>query len=151
MRQVLRATDRPARAVIFLVPRLRTRPPDDIPLPRPHVRPTAGSGQAILPETNRTLEEALGEVQRLQDDLLTTERQAAAVAETISAATYEMERPLVSLSIYVDELLRKVGKDEEKVEERVGDMERVLREIRACCSAWARPRAAGRAGGQGQN
>lgn len=116
-------------------------------LPRPHVRPTAGSGQAILAETNRTLEEALTEVQRLQDNLLATKRQAA-VAETISAATYEMERPLVSLSIYVDELLRKVGKDEEG---RAGDMERVLREIRACRSAWARPRAAGRAGGQGQN
>lgn len=109
-----------------------------------------------LTETNRTLEETLREVQRLQDELLTAERQAA-VAETIYAATYEMERPLVSLSIYVDELLRKVGKDEEiaplleKVGERVGDMERVLREIRACRSAWARPRAAERAGGQGQN
>lgn len=109
-----------------------------------------------LAETNRTLEETLREVQRLQDNLLTTERQAA-VAETIYAATYEMERPLVSLSIYMDELLRKVGKDEEiapileKLGETVGNMERVLREIRACRSAWAGPRAAERAGGQGQN
>lgn len=109
-----------------------------------------------LAETSRTLEETFREVQRLQDDMLTTERQAA-VAERVYAATYEMERPLISLSIYVDELLRKAGKDEEiaplleKMGERVGDMERALREIRACRSAWARPRAAERAGGQGQN
>ena len=109
-----------------------------------------------LAETNRTLEDTLREVQRLQDELQTKEGQAAA-AETVYTAISEMERPLVSLSIYVDELLRKVEKDGEvtplleKVAERVGDMERVLREIKTSRAAWARPQAAERASAQGQS
>lgn len=88
-----------------------------------------------LEERNRTLGETLRELKRLQGDLVARERQAA-IAETVYSTTYEMERPLVSISIYADELLQKVHKDEEiyplleKIGERIQDMEGVLKSIR---------------------
>jgi len=88
-----------------------------------------------LEEKNRRLEETLRELKRLQEDLIAKERQAA-IAETIYLATYEIERPLVSISIYVEELLQTVQRGEdiyptlEKIGERVQDMERILKDIR---------------------
>lgn len=88
-----------------------------------------------LEERNRRLEETLREVKRLHEDLMVKERQAA-IAETIYLTTSEMERPLVSISIYVDELLRTVQRDDEirplleKIGERVQDMEGILKNIR---------------------
>ncbi len=88
-----------------------------------------------LETKNRRLEETLQELRRLQEDLIAKERQAA-IAETIYLATYEMERPLVSISIYIEELLQTVQRGEdiypllEKIGERVQSMEGILKEIR---------------------
>ena len=99
-----------------------------------------------LEEKNRRIEEALRTVTRLQGELLTRERQNA-IAEAISTAVYEMERPLASASIYVEEVVRLMARvheadnlhlvlDEiqplaEKLAERVRDMERIIEDIRS--------------------
>lgn len=86
-------------------------------------------------EKNRYLGELLGQVKRLQEELLAKERRAA-IAETVHLATYEMERPLVSISVHVEDLLRWVKPHEdiyplvEKIGERVRDMEGILKNIR---------------------
>jgi signal transduction histidine kinase len=98
-----------------------------------------------LEEKNRRIEEALRKVTRLQGELLTRERQNA-IAEAISTAVYEMERPLASASIYVEEVVRLMTRaheaedlhlvlDEiqplaEKLAERVRDMERIIEDVR---------------------
>ncbi len=98
-----------------------------------------------LEEKNRTLEKILQELKRLQEDVVTNERRAA-VTQTIHLATHEMERPLASLSVYVEELLRMVHRDQggeeaqlvleeirpmlDKVQERTQNMEAILQQIR---------------------
>jgi signal transduction histidine kinase len=88
-----------------------------------------------LEEKNRALEQSLRELKKLQEQLLARERQAA-IAETVHAATYEIERPLVSISVFAEELLRLVKPHEEihplleKIVERVRDTERILQSIR---------------------
>jgi phosphoglycerate-specific signal transduction histidine kinase len=98
-----------------------------------------------LEEKNRTLEKILQELKRLQEEVVTKERRAA-IAQTIHTATHEMERPLASLSVYVDELLRFVRRDHggneaqllleeirpmlEKIHERTQNMEGILEQIR---------------------
>jgi len=98
-----------------------------------------------LEEKNRTLEKILQELKRLEEDVVAKERRAA-IAQTIHTATHEMERPLASLSVYVDELLRFVRRDHggdevqllleeirpmlEKIQERTQNMEAILQEIR---------------------
>ncbi|HSD51578.1 MAG TPA: hypothetical protein VLG48_09230 [Candidatus Methylomirabilis sp.] len=98
-----------------------------------------------LEEKNRTLEKILQELKRLQEDVVTNE-QRAAVTQTIHLATHEMERPLASLSVYVEELLRMVQRDQEgeeaqlvleeirpmldKIQERTQNMEAILQQIR---------------------
>ena len=98
-----------------------------------------------LEEKNRTLEKILQELKRLQEDVVTKERRAA-VTQTIHLATHEMERPLASLSVYVEELLRMVHRDQEgteaqlileevrpmldKIHERTQNMEAILQQIR---------------------
>jgi signal transduction histidine kinase len=90
---------------------------------------------AELTEKNRSLEEALRELKRLQGDLVAKERQAA-VFETVSSAMYEIEKPLVSISIYIEQLLQEISKDEgfypvlDKIGERVKDMEEILVHIK---------------------
>jgi len=98
-----------------------------------------------LEEKNRTLEKILQELKRLQEDVVTKERRAA-IAQTIHLATHEMERPLASVSVYVEELLRLVRRDQEgteaqliieevrpmldKIHERTQNMEAILQQIR---------------------
>ena len=88
-----------------------------------------------LEEKNRALGQSLRELKKLQEELLARERQAA-IAETVHAATYEVERPLTSISVYIEELLRLVKTHEdlhplvEKIAERVGDIEGILKNIR---------------------
>lgn len=88
-----------------------------------------------LEEKNRALEETLRALNKLQEEIVAKERQAA-TAEAINAATYEMERPLTSISFHVEDLLRSVEPHEdihplvEKIAERIGDMERILENIR---------------------
>jgi phosphoglycerate-specific signal transduction histidine kinase len=99
-----------------------------------------------LVEKNRRLEETLVEIRRLQADLVARERQAA-VGEAIYVATYEMERPLASIAVYVEEISRlarhpraqedtQLILDEmrpllEKLEERSRDMENILKSTRS--------------------
>ena len=99
------------------------------------------SGQALLEkareleEKNRYLGELLGQVKRLQEELVAKERRAA-IAESLHVATYEIERPLVSISVHVEDLLRWLKPHEdvyplvEKIGERVRDMEGILKKIR---------------------
>lgn len=98
-----------------------------------------------LEEKNQTLEKILQELKRLQEDVVTKERRAA-IAQTIHLATHEMERPLASLSVYVEELLRLVRRDQggeeaqlvleevrpmlDKIQERTQNMEAILQQIR---------------------
>jgi signal transduction histidine kinase len=88
-----------------------------------------------LDAKNRALEETLRALNKLQEEIVAKERQAA-IAEMINSATYEIERPLISISIHVDDLLRSVEPHEdihplvEKIAERVGDMEEILKNIR---------------------
>lgn len=88
-----------------------------------------------LEEKNRYLGELLGQVKKLQEELVAKERRAA-IAETVHSATYEMERPLVSISVHVEDLLRSVKSHEdiyplvEKIGERIRDMEGILKNIR---------------------
>jgi len=88
-----------------------------------------------LEEKNRYLGELLGQVKRLQEELVAKERRAA-IAESLHLATYEIERPLVSISVHVEDLLRWLKPHEdvyplvEKIGERVRDMEGVLKNIR---------------------
>lgn len=88
-----------------------------------------------LEEKNLALAQSLRELKRLQEQLLARERQAA-IAETVHAASYEIERPLISISVYIEELLRLVKPGEEihplleKVAERVRDTEGILKGIR---------------------
>jgi signal transduction histidine kinase len=99
-----------------------------------------------LEEKNRRIEETLRTVTRLQEELLTRERQNA-IAEAISTAVYEMERPLASASLYVEEVVRLMTRAHgaesldlvlddiqplaEKLAERVRDMERIIEDIRS--------------------
>jgi signal transduction histidine kinase len=99
-----------------------------------------------LEEKNRRIEEALRTVTRLQEVLLTRERQNA-IAEAISTAVYEMERPLASVSIYVEEIVRLMTRVHEadnlhlvldaiqplaeKLAERVRDMQRIIEDVRS--------------------
>ena len=98
-----------------------------------------------LEEKHQTLEKILQELKRLQEDVVTRERRAA-ITQTIHLATHEMERPLASLSVYVEELLRLVRRDQggdeaqllleemrplvEKIHERTQNMEGILQQIR---------------------
>lgn len=98
-----------------------------------------------LEKKNRALEQSLQELKRLQEELVKKERWEA-ILITINSATHEMEPPLVSISVYAEELLRvteRNPKDEEsnllldeirplveKVQERTLDMERILKSIR---------------------
>jgi signal transduction histidine kinase len=99
-----------------------------------------------LEEKNQRIEKTLRTVTRLQEELLARERQNA-IAEAISTAVYEMERPLASVSIYVEEVVRLMtGAHEaenlhlvldaiqplaEKLAERVRDMERIIEDVRS--------------------
>jgi signal transduction histidine kinase len=94
---------------------------------------------------NRALEESLRETTRLREDLTRKERQAA-IGDAMFVTAYEMERPLASASVYLEEMTRLVERagraghaelvlDEfqpllEKLRERMQSMERVLEEIR---------------------
>jgi len=88
-----------------------------------------------LQDKNRALEQNLRELKRLQEELVAKERWAA-TAEAIGSATYEIEKPLVSLSVHAEDLLRSVERHEdihplvEKIVERVGDIEGILKNIR---------------------
>lgn len=98
-----------------------------------------------LAEKNRALNETLQRVQQLHLELLAAEKRAS-VIETVNAASYEMERPLVSIAVYAEQvagLLRRLPETEQsvlildelrallaKLTERIRDMERVLGEIR---------------------
>lgn len=100
-----------------------------------------------LERKNLQLQATLQEVRRLQEDLVRRERQAA-VGEAIYTATYEMERPLGSMSVYTEELIRLADRARtheheevllcieemkpliEKLGERALDMEVVLRNVR---------------------
>ena len=60
----------------------------------------------------------------------------AAVAEAAQTATYEMERPLMSISVFNEELLRLAEPNApvhplaEKISERLEDIERILKGVR---------------------
>jgi signal transduction histidine kinase len=98
-----------------------------------------------LEAKNRVLGESLRELKRLQDELVEKERRTAAL-QIINSATHEMERPLVSISVYVEEILRLMqrnpgGEDPrllldeiqplaEKVQERTLDMQAILKQAR---------------------
>ena len=88
-----------------------------------------------LEAKNRALEESMQELHRLQTALLAKERQAA-VGEAALIATYEMERPLMSISVFSDELLRLAEPEApvhpiaEKISERVEDIERIMKSVR---------------------
>ena len=85
--------------------------------------------------TNRALEESMRELHRLQETLAAKERRVV-VAEAAQEATYEIERPLMSMSVFSEELLRLAEPDAtihplaEKISERVEDMERILKGVR---------------------
>ena len=84
---------------------------------------------------NRALEESLRELHTLQEVLIAKERQAA-IAEAAQIATYEMQRPLMSISAFSEELQRLAAPDApvrpiaEKISERVEDIERILKGVR---------------------
>lgn len=98
-----------------------------------------------LQDRQRRLEETLREVGRLQDDLARREHQAR-IGDAVFATAHDMERPLASAAVYVEELTRLVGRaqalknpqvflDElqpllEKLDERIRSMDRILTEIR---------------------
>ncbi len=88
-----------------------------------------------LESKNRALEDSLHEVNRLQAELIAKERHAA-VAEAAQTATYQMERPLMSISVFSEELLRLSEADApvhplaEKISERVEDIERIIQSVR---------------------
>lgn len=75
------------------------------------------------------------ELRRIQDALVGEERRRATV-EAAARAAYEMERPLNSVGLYVEELARPGRVDEdarptlEKLQERVADLEAILQKIR---------------------
>ena len=88
-----------------------------------------------LAAKNRALEASVRELQTLQEALIATERQAA-IAEAAQAATYELQRPLMSISAFSEELRRLAVPDApvqpiaEKISERVEDIERILKGVR---------------------
>lgn len=98
-----------------------------------------------LEAKNRALGESLRELRRLQDELVEKERRTAAL-QIINSATREMERPLVSISVYVEEILRLMQRNPEdedprllldeiqplaeKVQERTLDMQAILKQAR---------------------
>ena len=88
-----------------------------------------------LAAKNRALEASVRELQTLQEALIATERQAA-IAEAAQAATYELQRPLMSISAFSEELQRLAAPDApvqpiaEKISERVEDIERILKGVR---------------------
>jgi hypothetical protein len=109
------------------------------------------SERALLEKTqelqakHRRVEETLREVMRLQENLVARDRQAA-IGDTIYAATYELEQPLASASVYIEEATRLIERASsadnpqlvldqvlpllEKLENRIRNIERILREIR---------------------
>jgi signal transduction histidine kinase len=98
-----------------------------------------------LEAKNRALGGNLRELKRLQDELVEKERRAAAF-QIINSATHEMERPLASISVYGEEILRLMQRnpqdedprlllDEiqplvEKMQERTLDMQAILKQAR---------------------
>lgn len=98
-----------------------------------------------LEEKNRALGESLRELKRLQHELVEKERRTA-VLQVINSATHEMERPLASISVYAEEILRLMKRNPEdedprllldeiqplveKVQERTLDMEAILKQAR---------------------
>ncbi len=88
-----------------------------------------------LAEKNRALEESLRQLRILQEALVDKEKQAA-VAEALQTATYDIERPLMSMSVFSEELLRLSEPDEhihplaEKISEGVENMERIMESVR---------------------
>jgi signal transduction histidine kinase len=88
-----------------------------------------------LEQANHALEESMRELHRLQETLAAKERRVV-VAEAAQAAAYEIERPLMSMSVFSEELLRLAEPDAnihplaEKISERVEDMERILKGVR---------------------
>jgi len=98
-----------------------------------------------LQNKTRHLEDTLREVMRLQEHLVARERQAA-IGDAIFATAYEMERPLASASVYVEELNRLMERAHtledpqlvlddippvlEKLHARIQSMDRILQEIR---------------------
>jgi signal transduction histidine kinase len=98
-----------------------------------------------LEAKNRALGENLRELKRLQDELVEKERRTAAL-QIINSATHELERPLVSISVYAEEILRLMqrnpeGEDPrllldeiqplvEKMQERTLDMQAILKQAR---------------------
>lgn len=99
-----------------------------------------------LAAKNRALNDTMRELQRLHLELVIKAKQAA-VAEAMSAASYDMERPLVSIGVYTEEVSRLIRRlapttetvvilDEirpllEKLAERVGEMGIILQDIRS--------------------
>jgi signal transduction histidine kinase len=88
-----------------------------------------------LEAKNRALEESMRELHKLQEVLIAKERQAA-IAEAAQRATYELQRPLMSISAFSEELQRLAPPDApvqpiaEKISERVEDIERILQGVR---------------------
>jgi hypothetical protein len=100
-----------------------------------------------LEETNRALGESMRELHKLHETLAAKERRVV-VAEAAQVATYEIERPLMSMSVFSEELLRLAEPNEnihplaEKISERVEDMERILKGVREARKAARGARAA---------
>jgi|GEM_PF-880482 signal transduction histidine kinase len=98
-----------------------------------------------LEAKNRALGENLRELKRLQDQLVEKERRTTAL-QIINSATHEMERPLVSISVYAEEILRLMQRNPEdedprllldeiqplveKMQERTLDMQAILKQAR---------------------
>jgi signal transduction histidine kinase len=98
-----------------------------------------------LQDSQRRLEAALCEVRRLRDDLTRREHQAQ-IGDAVFATAHELERPLASVAVCVEELTRLAGRSHavknpqlvlddlqpllEKLKGRVQSMDRLLREIR---------------------
>jgi hypothetical protein len=106
---------------------------------------TLSERAAELAAKNRALNDTMQELQRLHLELTATGKRVA-VAEAMHAASYDMERPLASITIYVEEIARLIRRlspteetvlilDEvqplvEKLQERLREMEAALQEIR---------------------
>jgi CheY-like chemotaxis protein len=99
-----------------------------------------------LQEMNLTLEETLVAFRRLQHDLVAGARRAAMI-EAFSAAARQMRRPLMSMSLYVDQVLRRGQEYKtiyplvEKMAERIHDMQVVLKDIKTQYK-WEEPESA---------
>jgi signal transduction histidine kinase len=98
-----------------------------------------------LQDKQRRLDEARREAMQLRDDLTRREHQAE-IGDAVFAMAHELERPLASAAVYVEELTRQIGRARvgknpqlvlddlqpllEKLEERVQSMDRLLKDIR---------------------